>query len=142
MGTSSRPRRCRRSSGSGLLGALREAGAVDSHPRLRTRWGWVVGDEVPPCLNLRREKLDPIVRAHAAATPGVELLAGRTVTDLVRDGGRVAGVRLRDGAELHADLVVGADGRDSAVAELAELRAKTFPNGRFSYGALLRGPGT
>jgi len=125
----------------GLLGALREAGAVDSHPRLRTRWGWVAGNEVPPCLNLRREKLDPIVRAHAAATPGVELLAGRTVTGLIRDGGRVAGVRLRDGAELRADLVVGADGRDSAVAELAELRARTFPNGRFSYGAYYEGPG-
>lgn len=124
----------------GLLGALREAGAVESRARLRTRWGWVASESVPACLNLRREKLDPLVRAHAAGTPGVELLAGRAVTGLVAEGGGVAGVSLRDGTVLLADLVVGADGRDSAVAELAGVPVKTFPNARFSYGAYYEGP--
>src|SRR3954452_19928300 len=32
----------------GLLDALHEAGAVDSHSRLWTRYGWIVSDEVPP----------------------------------------------------------------------------------------------
>jgi menaquinone-9 beta-reductase len=124
----------------GVLDALRSAGAVPSRSRIWTRWGWITSDGVPASLNLRREKLDPIVRAHAAATPGVTLLAGRTVIGVVREGGRVAGVRLRDGEILRADLVVGADGRDSTVAALAEVPVKTFPHGRFSYGAYYDGP--
>lgn len=125
----------------GLLDAVRAAGAVDSHSRIWTRWGWIGGHGVAPSLNLRREKLDPLVRAHAEATPGVRLLAGRTVTGVLRDGSRVGGVELRDGEVLRADLVVGADGRDSAVARLAEVPVRTHPHGRFSYGAYYEGPG-
>jgi 2-polyprenyl-6-methoxyphenol hydroxylase-like FAD-dependent oxidoreductase len=124
----------------GVLEQLREAGAVDSHSRLWMRWGWITSDDVPPSLNLRREKLDPIVRAHAVATPGVELRQGETVTGVVRDGKRIAGVELRGGEVLYADLVVGADGRDSTLAEVAEVPVKTFPHGRFSYGAYYQGP--
>jgi len=124
----------------GVLDAMRVAGAVDSHSNIWTRYGWMFSDEVPPSINLRREKLDPLVRAHAVATPGVELRAGETVTGIVRDGKRVAGVELRGGEVLQADLVVGADGRDSTLAELAEVPVKTFPHGRFSYGAYYEGP--
>src|SRR3954447_10934699 len=124
----------------GLLDALHEAGAVDSHSRIWTRYGWIVSDEVPASLNIRREKLDPIVRAHAVATPGVDLRRGETVTGVVRDGKRITGVELRGGEVLHADLVVGADGRDSTVAELADVPVKTYPHGRFSYGAYYQGP--
>src|SRR6476646_4781389 len=124
----------------GLLDAMHEAGAVDSRSRLWTRYGWMESDEVPASLNLRREKLDPIVREHAARTPGVELRQGEAVVGVVRDGKRIAGVELRDGAVVEADLVVGADGRDSALAELAEVPVKTIPHGRFSYGAYYRGP--
>jgi 2-polyprenyl-6-methoxyphenol hydroxylase-like FAD-dependent oxidoreductase len=80
--------------------------------------------------------MDPIVRRHAAETPGVDLLLGETVTGLLPEGG----VRLRCGRELRADLVVGADGRDSAVAELAGVPEKVKPHARFSYGAYYEGP--
>ena len=119
----------------GVLGAMREAGAVDSRSRLHTRFGVVESDRVPASINLRREKLDPLLRAAAAGTPGVDLLAGETVTGLVPGG-----VELRSGATLRAPLVIGADGRDSKVAALAGLEGKTIPNARFSYGAYYEGP--
>lgn len=120
----------------GVLGAMREAGAVASHSRLWTRFGLFHSDAVPASINLRREKLDPLLRAHAVATPGVELLAGQAATALSPDGG----VELRDGTLLQAPLVVGADGRDSTIAKLADVPVKTFPHGRFSYGAYYEGP--
>src|ERR1044072_8229848 len=54
----------------GLLQPMMEAGALRSHIRIWTRWGWIAAPKAPngPCLNLRREKLDPLVRAMAAET--------------------------------------------------------------------------
>jgi 2-polyprenyl-6-methoxyphenol hydroxylase-like FAD-dependent oxidoreductase len=52
-------------------------------------------------------------------------------TDLVREHGRVVGVRYRtadgDTGELHADLTVAADGRHSALRRSANLRVHDFP---------------
>jgi 2-polyprenyl-6-methoxyphenol hydroxylase-like FAD-dependent oxidoreductase len=56
---------------------------------------------------------------EAAKRPGFRLLRGATVRDLLRDpDGRVVGVRVQDDAgerELRGDLVIGSDGRASAV---------------------------
>src|SRR3954453_3483167 len=41
----------------GLLDGLHEPGAGDSHSRIWTRYGWIASDDVPPSLNIRREKL-------------------------------------------------------------------------------------
>ncbi|MDX6610557.1 MAG: hypothetical protein QOF85_2482 [Solirubrobacterales bacterium] len=129
-----------------LLGPIMEAGGVRSRMRAWTPWGWI---EAPPAkareaVNLRRERLDPLLRETAAATPGVELMLGRSAERLVREGGTAGGVvvRDRDGEEtmLGAQLVVGADGRDSRVAELAAVKTKTSPHGRFAYGAYFDGP--
>jgi 2-polyprenyl-6-methoxyphenol hydroxylase-like FAD-dependent oxidoreductase len=54
-----------------------------------------------------------------------ELRMEAAVTDLIEDGGRIAGVRVktpRGVEELRADLVVGADGRHSIVRERAGLQ--------------------
>jgi flavin-dependent dehydrogenase len=120
----------------GIHEALRDAGVVESRSRLWTRFGRIHSPAVPPSLNLRREKLDPIVRAHAASTPGVDLIAGSAVTGVTPG----EGVELRDGTSLRASLVVGADGRDSTVAELAGVPERTVPMARFSYGAYYEGP--
>jgi 2-polyprenyl-6-methoxyphenol hydroxylase-like FAD-dependent oxidoreductase len=131
----------------GLLEQIETAGGVRPRMRVWTRWGWV---EAPPerggeGVNLRRELLDPMIRAAAAATPGVELLPGRTVSRLLREGDKFAGVAVRDRdgdeAELRAPLTVGADGRDSTVAALAGVRTKTRPHGRFVYCAYFEGAG-
>ncbi len=129
----------------GLLQPMMEAGALRSQVRIWTKWGWIVAprESHSACLNLRREKLDPMIRAMAADTPGVELLLGRTAQALVRDGETVRGVvvRARDGEEttLRGSLVVGADGRDSRIAELSGVPTKRVPHERFAYGAYFRG---
>jgi 2-polyprenyl-6-methoxyphenol hydroxylase-like FAD-dependent oxidoreductase len=71
----------------------------------------------PPLAVSQPALLEAIV-AEAAKRPSFAFLRGASVRDLVREGGRVAGVRLATDAgerELRADLVVGADGRASAV---------------------------
>ncbi|MFL5825257.1 MAG: NAD(P)/FAD-dependent oxidoreductase [Thermoleophilaceae bacterium] len=132
----------------GLLEPMEKAGAVRSQIRMWTRWGWIVAPpdtKVPACVNLRREVLDPLARDLAASTPGVEMMLGQTVDELLHDGDRFAGVAVRDRAgnrtRITAGFVVGADGRDSKIAELAKSPAKVSAHGRFSYGAYFEGPG-
>ncbi len=131
-----------------LLEPIMEAGGLRSRMRAWTPWGWI---EAPPsrareAVNLRRELLDPLLRETAAATPGVELMLGRTAQRLVREGGdetvRGVVVRDREGEEtsLRARLVVGADGRDSRIAELAAVKTKVSAHGRFAYGGYFEGP--
>ena len=130
----------------GLLEPALEAGGQRSHLRIWTKWGWIVPprDAQNAGLNLRREKLDPLLRGMAARTPGVELLLGLTARALVRDDAdAVAGVVVqgRDGQEttLRGRLVVGADGRDSRIAELAGVRDRREPHQRIAYGAYFSG---
>jgi 2-polyprenyl-6-methoxyphenol hydroxylase-like FAD-dependent oxidoreductase len=61
---------------------------------------------------------------RATRYPGFRLRMHAEVTELIEDAGRVAGLRARtpDGPlEVRADLVIGADGRGSAVRERAGL---------------------
>jgi 2-polyprenyl-6-methoxyphenol hydroxylase-like FAD-dependent oxidoreductase len=128
-----------------LLEPIEAAGGQRPRVRIWTRWGWI---EAPPeraarGVNLRREVLDPLIRSTAAETPGVEMLLGWTVNGLLREDGGFAGVaaRNREGEEreLRARLTVGADGRDSRVAELSEVPVKTYPHNRFAYGGYFEG---
>jgi flavin-dependent dehydrogenase len=85
-------------------------------------------------VSIRRFVLDPIL-AGAAEREGAEMHMGTKVTGLLREGGRVTGVRTSDG-ELHGRLVVGADGRNSTVARLAGARKYNLnPNERAVYWA-------
>jgi menaquinone-9 beta-reductase len=131
----------------GLFGAMMDAGGVRSRPRIWTRWGWIHspdGTPVPSGLNLRREVMDPLVRAAAADTPGVELMQGWSAQELLNDRGRVRGLVARnpqgESLRLRAPLLVGADGRDSPVAELAAVRSRTVPHRRFAYARYFEGP--
>ncbi|MEV6279034.1 FAD-dependent monooxygenase [Nocardia sp. NPDC051832] len=94
-------------------------------------------------LCVRRPGLDDaLVRAARAA--GAEIRERAKVTEIVRDSGRVAGVRYTDrsGAtvELRAPLVIGADGRRSTVARLvgADRPYLSTPSGRDCYFAYWR----
>jgi 2-polyprenyl-6-methoxyphenol hydroxylase-like FAD-dependent oxidoreductase len=128
-----------------LVEPMVEAGALRSRFRAHTEWGWVEppAETAAQAINLRRAKLDPMVREMAAATPGVELLLGQTVTELRRNGSAFDGVlaRDRDGVEtaFEAPLTVGADGRDSLTAKLSGVKVKTYPHGRFAYGGYFEG---
>jgi flavin-dependent dehydrogenase len=134
----------------GIWDDLLQAGARESGVNIWSRYGWVSPspaytakiDGYGPGLNIRREKLDPILREMAAETDGVELMMGQTATSLLRESGRVVGVAVRsregDERELRARLVVGADGRSSAVAKMAGQKTKARPNNRFVYMAYYR----
>jgi 2-polyprenyl-6-methoxyphenol hydroxylase-like FAD-dependent oxidoreductase len=130
----------------GLLGEIEALGGVRSPVSAWSRWGWIAMED-PDALavNLRREKLDPLMRQAAAAAPGVELLLGRSAERLLRGAnGAVCGVvvrtRERAETELRARLVVGADGRDSRIAELAGVPERSTPHDRFAYGGYFEGP--
>jgi menaquinone-9 beta-reductase len=129
-----------------LLEPIEAAGGLRPQMHMWTRWGWV---EAPPDragrgVNLRREILDPMVRTAAVETPGVEVMLGWSVERLLRDDGGFGGIvaRDREGSEreLRGRLTIGADGRDSKVAELSEVPVKTYPHNRIAYGGYFEGP--
>jgi 2-polyprenyl-6-methoxyphenol hydroxylase-like FAD-dependent oxidoreductase len=66
---------------------------------------------------------------HAAHYPTFQLRMQAEVRELLREPARVAGVRAHTPAgrlEVHADLVVGADGRDSVVRAQAGLESRAL----------------
>jgi 2-polyprenyl-6-methoxyphenol hydroxylase-like FAD-dependent oxidoreductase len=76
------------------------------------------------CWLVDQESLLVQLRGELALQGGVRLIEGVAVRELLRaDGkaGRVGGVVLADGRELGADVVVGCDGRQSLVRQLAAL---------------------
>jgi len=80
------------------------------------------GAAAPALYAPRRMILDAILTG-AAARAGATVWHGAKVTGLLRDGGRVTGLRWVDRTTgtvhaAHASLVIGADGRRSTVAEL------------------------
>src|SRR4051794_17459891 len=71
-----------------------------------------------PMVSARRVTLDALL-LEAAAGAGAEVRTRTSVTGLVTEAGRVAGVETTAG-ELRAPLVIGADGARSTVARLVE----------------------
>jgi menaquinone-9 beta-reductase len=92
---------------------------------------------------VRRSTLDPWLQ-DAAEEAGAELRFRTRVIDLVRSGERVTGVivRTENGpVTLHAELVVGADGRHSTVAQLTAAEEYLVTEGsRSGYWAYYRAP--
>jgi menaquinone-9 beta-reductase len=129
----------------GLTETLERAGAVRNGLDLWTRdSGWCVVPDDEHGYSIRREKLDPMLRELAARTPNVTVRQGVTVTDLRRDAsGRPAGLRGRtasgEAVAVDADVVVGADGRGSAIARMAGVPGRVVPHGRIGYMAYYEG---
>ena len=132
----------------GLLEPIDAAGGVRSRIHAWTEWGWIEAAaraRRARGLNLRREVLDPM-RARGGGADARRRAAARAgpSSGCVRDGGAVRGVvgarprRRRDDAA-RASSSVGADGRDSHVAELAGVTEKAYPHGRFAYGGYFEG---
>jgi len=128
----------------GLDVPIEAAGGLRTHLAVWTRWGWIrdtAGDGYG--YDIRREKLDPMIRELAAATPGVDYLPGHTARAVLTDGGRVAGVGADTAEgrsrEIRARLVVRADGRSSEVADLDGVRARVVrKHNRAGYFAYFR----
>jgi electron transfer flavoprotein-quinone oxidoreductase len=73
---------------------------------------------VPNCYTIIRVKFDQWFAAQAEAA-GAELFCGVTVREVIRKGGRVAGIKTSDGDELEAALVLACDGANSLLAQKA-----------------------
>ncbi len=129
----------------GLLEPMEAAGARRPRVHIWSQWGWIEAppERAPRGINLRREILDPMLRSTAAETPGVEMTLGWTAQRLLKEGEAFAGVAVRnpegEEREIRARLTIGADGRDSRVAELSGVPTKTYPHNRFAYGGYFEG---
>jgi menaquinone-9 beta-reductase len=130
----------------GLYEPILEAGGVRSRLHSWTPWGRIEPTEERHayCLNLRRSLLDPMLKEKAGAQSGVELMLGQRAVGLLRDGEAFSGVVVRDREgnerEIAAKLTVGADGRESHLAEMAQVKDKTLPHNRLAYGGYFEGP--
>jgi 2-polyprenyl-6-methoxyphenol hydroxylase-like FAD-dependent oxidoreductase len=74
-----------------------------------------------PCTLVSQPALLEAVLDRATQCDRFELIQGAAVRELLWQNERVAGVRLSDGREILADLVIGADGRNSIVRQQAKL---------------------
>ncbi len=74
-----------------------------------------------PCTLVSQPALLEAVLEKANECENFEFIQGTAVRDLLRQNERVSGVRLSDGQEIIADLVIGADGRNSIVRQQAQL---------------------
>lgn len=113
----------------GLLERV-EATGVPFASRVRFDVGDVVLDGSPVPVDgidstvcIRRTVIDPLL-ADAAEEAGAEVRYGHSVTEVLRDGDRVVGVRGHDGKgapfEERSAIVVGADGARSFVARAVD----------------------
>ncbi len=75
----------------------------------------------PPCTLISQPAFLEAVLERANASANFELIQGSAVQDLLWADGRVAGVKLGNGQTIAADLVIGADGRNSIVRQKANL---------------------
>ena len=129
----------------GLAPLLLERGALRAQAQIWTPYsGWLgVPDDAYDAWGVTRRTLDPILRDVAANTPGVEFLPGWTAAGVPAEKGRPVGVDVEDRnhkrLSIRARLLVGADGRESAVARLAGVPGRVRPHNRFFYFAYWRG---
>ncbi|MEG4534034.1 FAD-dependent monooxygenase [Microcoleus sp. D2_18a_D3] len=95
-------------------------------------WEFVVGDrqlfrvDEPmgsnrPCTLVSQPPLLETLISEAQLHPEFEFIPGVPVKDLLYNNDRIAGVKLGDGREIPAALVIGTDGRNSVVRQRAEL---------------------
>ena len=105
----------------GMTAELAGQGAPTTEVLRESRW-YLSGLRVFPTatglttLLASRPLLEHGIRERTLALPGVELLDERAATGLL-GGRRITGVRLADGTELAADLVVDATGRGSRAGD-------------------------
>ncbi len=134
----------------GFYGALKAAGAIDVDgftvlERADGRYVELpygeIPDQRPHGLAAHHKTLVRTMRQVVARTPQVELFEGWSIVDLLRSGDRINGVVISGpgGAQvkIHADLVVGADGKASQVRKLAGIPDQRQTVG-FTVGLELR----
>ena len=103
----------------GLADAMRAAGSVDVHGFA----AYAPGSNAPVVLpyskgvgmGLEHRAMVDALRAQVERYPNVTLVMGPRASDVIRQNGRVVGLRCVGGEEFRAPLVIAADGRLSKV---------------------------
>ncbi|MBI3547690.1 MAG: FAD-dependent monooxygenase [Elusimicrobia bacterium] len=73
---------------------------------------------VPNCYTIIRVKFDQWY-ASKAEEAGAEIFAGVTVRDVVKENGKIVGIKTGEGDELRASVVIACDGVNSMLAQKA-----------------------
>ena len=92
---------------------------IENRPIFRVDEPMEIGGK--PCTLISQPALLAAVLDKANQCENFEFIQGTAVRDLLWQDGRVSGVQLSDGREIAADLVIGADGRNSIVRQQANL---------------------
>ena len=132
----------------GLDSRIESAGGLRNSVEVHGPSGWIgdrlgEGSHGSPLhgYNIRRLRLDPMMRELASSTPGLTLMAGWSARALIERGGGICGVDVagQEGQlSLTSRLVVAADGRLSETARLAGIQTRSSPNVRFGAMAAMR----
>jgi electron transfer flavoprotein-quinone oxidoreductase len=73
---------------------------------------------IPNCYTIIRVKFDQWF-AKKAEEAGAEVFCGVTVRDVVKENGKIVGIKTSDGDELRANVVIACDGVNSMLAQKA-----------------------
>jgi menaquinone-9 beta-reductase len=129
----------------GLAPLLVERGVPRTWGEIWTPYGgWIrLPEDLPDGWGVTRRTLDPLLRDLAVNTSGVEFFPGWSAKHVLADQTRPVGVEVEDRTGqtmvIRARLLVGADGRNSTVARLAQVPGRLRPHNRFFYFAYWRG---
>ena len=83
--------------------------------------------DTQPCTLFSQPPLLEALISEAQKYNNFEFIQGIAVKDLLSIDNRIAGVNLADGREIIAEIVIGADGRNSIIRKRAGLELKTQP---------------
>jgi flavin-dependent dehydrogenase len=127
----------------GLTPKLAERGVPRTWAEFWTPYGGWFGLPDMRGWGVTRQTLDPLLRELAVGTPGVDYFPGWRARHVLFDLRRPAGVEVEDRegkvTRIRAKLLVGADGRESAIARLAGMQGRVRPHNRFFYFSYWRG---
>lgn len=79
-----------------------------------------------PCTLVSQSALLQALIEQTSTSPQFEFIQGIAVQDVLWQEQRVAGVKLNDGRELHGDITIATDGRNSIVRQRANLAMQHF----------------
>jgi 2-polyprenyl-6-methoxyphenol hydroxylase-like FAD-dependent oxidoreductase len=100
---------------------------IEKRPIFRVDEPMVTGSQ--PCTLISQPAFLEAVLKRASQHSNFELIQGTGIRELAWQEGRVVGVKLSDGQTIAADLVIGADGRNSLVRQQADLTLEQDPQG-------------
>ena len=81
-----------------------------------------------PCTLVSQPALLEALVEQARQYPQFEWISGTAVNRLLREENRISGVQLADGRTVQANLVIGADGRNSLIRQQSNLAMETLPH--------------